>query len=152
MAKKQQQKPQKQRKWSSAVGGSETLATATGTVMLLDRSQCHAHLKDDTTTAFYTCSTTTNNSTNNFNNNNNNNNTNNLQHHRNMEKVRLPVMICHLRHLITVAGLLLLLVAVGGAEGRRHAPLMFEESDTGRRSNRPAGKCHHQTIQYRMSF
>ncbi|XP_032309262.1 dorsal-ventral patterning protein Sog [Drosophila ananassae] len=135
MAKKQQQKPQKQRKWSSAVGGSETLATATGTVMLLDRSQCHAHLKDDTTTAFYTCSTT-NTTTNNCN--NNINTTNNLQHHRNMEKVRLPVMICHLRHLIAVAGLLLLLVAVGGAEGRRHAPLMFEESDTGRRSNRPA--------------
>ncbi|KAH8419850.1 hypothetical protein KR009_003267, partial [Drosophila setifemur] len=47
------------------------------------------------------------------------------------------MIICHLRHLL-LAGLLLIFVAVGGAEGRRHAPLMFEESDTGRRSNRPA--------------
>ncbi|XP_016962788.1 dorsal-ventral patterning protein Sog isoform X2 [Drosophila biarmipes] len=45
-------------------------------------------------------------------------------------------LLRHLRHLLFAS--LLLVCLVGGTEGRRHAPLMFEESDTGRRSNRPA--------------
>ncbi|KAH8281195.1 hypothetical protein KR018_011918, partial [Drosophila ironensis] len=98
--------------WGTTVSGSDSdLATATGTVPLLDRSHSHAPQEDDAT-ACHTC-----------------NNAN--------ATVRKPV-ICHLRPLLAACLMLLLLAAVGGAEGRRHAPLMFEESDTGRRSNRPA--------------
>ncbi|XP_017113181.1 dorsal-ventral patterning protein Sog [Drosophila elegans] len=109
----------KQRK-SSGCGGIEW-ATATGTVQLLERrsisnptipaeAQIPAPIP-----ASHNCSRV---------------------QEREREPAQSLLPIRHLRHLL-IAGLLLVCL-VGGTEGRRHAPLMFEESDTGRRSNRPA--------------
>ncbi|XP_037724054.1 dorsal-ventral patterning protein Sog [Drosophila subpulchrella] len=103
----------KQRKSS---GGIEW-ATATGTVPLLERScsgnsnSCHSSSEETEMEAQIPRSS-----------------------HR---APREQPMSRHLRHLLLIAGLLIVCL-VGGTEGRRHAPLMFEESDTGRRSNRPA--------------
>nr|XP_016942440.1 dorsal-ventral patterning protein Sog [Drosophila suzukii] len=99
----------KQRKSS----GSIEWATATGTVPLLERS-CNS-------------------------NSNSNSEETEMEAQIPRSSHRAPreqPMIRHLRHLL-IAGLLIVCL-VGGTEGRRHAPLMFEESDTGRRSNRPA--------------
>ncbi|XP_016986770.1 dorsal-ventral patterning protein Sog [Drosophila rhopaloa] len=108
----------KQRKSS---GGIEW-ATATGTVQLLERSHCSSSSRDSEYPAPPLPATQHH----------------HQQHHCRVQREQdqpLP-MGRHLRHLL-IAGLLLVCL-VGGTEGRRHAPLMFEESDTGRRSNRPA--------------
>ncbi|KAM8721053.1 hypothetical protein ACLKA7_006999 [Drosophila subpalustris] len=89
------------------------LATATGTVQTLDSSN-----NRQTTTE---CSSS----------NNNNNSNNNCNTHHYQSKL----------HQLLIIALLLCLSCCclpQAVQARRHAPLMFEESDTARRSNRPA--------------
>ncbi|XP_017028980.1 dorsal-ventral patterning protein Sog [Drosophila kikkawai] len=105
-------------------------ATATGTVPLLDMdrsSACCSSSSTSTSSSFtstYSCPTPASATLEDI-------------HSRSRRAISAEKLTCHLRHLL-LAGLLLCLALAGGAEGRRHAPLMFEESDTGRRSNRPA--------------
>ncbi|XP_017050859.1 dorsal-ventral patterning protein Sog [Drosophila ficusphila] len=103
-------------------------ATATGTVPLLERS-CSHNDTEDTTTTSTTAATTSTTPTHNC-------RSRESWENNNKKSGAASPVIRHLRHLL-IAGLIIVCL-VGGTEGRRHAPLMFEESDTGRRSNRPA--------------
>ncbi|EDX01797.1 dorsal-ventral patterning protein Sog [Drosophila yakuba] len=99
-------------------------ATATGTVPLLERSCCHS---EDAQMEPQACRTTT-------------------SHRVPATREQSPILRhlsqrsqrSHLSHLLIIIAGLLIVCLAGVTEGRRHAPLMFEESDTGRRSNRPA--------------
>lgn len=99
-------------------------ATATGTVPLLERSCCHS---EDAALEPQASKTS----------------------HR--EQAPILRHLSQLSHLLIIAGLLIVCLA-GVTEGRRHAPLMFEESDTGRRSNRPAGKSPPTIPNYHISI
>ncbi|BFG03040.1 dorsal-ventral patterning protein Sog [Drosophila madeirensis] len=117
---------------TTTTSGGVAWATATGTVPSLESSNSRKSVTDSTSTSATSNSASTSRSIS-----NNNSNSSSTSAPASASLSWPMGRLSHqLRHLLIV-GLLLCLTG-GLVQGRRHAPLMFEESDTGRRSNRPA--------------
>ncbi|EDW27057.1 GL16443 [Drosophila persimilis] len=124
---------------SGSISGGVAWATATGTVPNLESSNSRKSCTDSTSTSASASTSTSRNSSNSSTSTSTSSSTTSASASASASQSWPMGRLSHqLRHLLIV-GLLLCLTG-GLVEGRRHAPLMFEESDTGRRSNRPAGE------------